>query len=158
MCGLDYLLTNLPQIMLITIQLIIATYVAYVGVQQYQLAKAKFKMDMFQKRFDIFKAVEVYIGETINNKKGTWETLTKFNDSTETASFIFDDDVMKLINDLDNKGRNLIVLQEQFEPLPVGPERSELFAKKDKIMMQLWDIKPKLKDWFNPYLKFSKWK
>jgi hypothetical protein len=47
---------------------------------------------------------------------------------------------------------------EQYGPLPVGPQRSELCEEESRLLMELLDELPRLKEVFAPYLRFDKWK
>ena len=47
---------------------------------------------------------------------------------------------------------------KKYEPLPAGQKRSELGEKETRLLTELTNELPKLKEVFAPYLRFDKWK
>ena len=133
---------------------IIAFGVALISLQQWLLAKEKFKLDLFEKRFAILKAVESYLSDTIVSRKGSIERVQQFYANTMTANFLFDEDIINFAEKLKVKGLNLKDLDNVIEALPEGDERHEAVRQKVEILCEFLDIQLQLKDKFSPYLKF----
>jgi hypothetical protein len=135
-----------------------AVIVAIVAIQQFLLAKEKFKLDLFEKRHAVFKGVELFLYEIVINRKVTIENIQKYNLDTQTARFIFDEDVSKFIEDVRSKARDLKRLKENMEELPQGEERHKIFKQFEALQMELYDMDQTLVLKFSPYLKFRRWK
>ena len=143
--------------MIIAFPILVSLVVFFIALQQFLLAKEKFKIDLFQKRFDVFKGAESFIYQLRFNKDFKHEVFYKFNIETQTASFIFDDDIQKFLYDLQGKGRDLKYLSDTIKPLEVGDERHKTFLKIESIQNELEGVETMLEHTFSPYLKFRKW-
>jgi hypothetical protein len=51
------------------ITLIIGTFVAYVGYQRYAINRERFKLDLFEKRFAVYKGVQVFLSYILREAK-----------------------------------------------------------------------------------------
>ena len=65
MCPIEFIITHLNSIMPILISSILTIAISFIAFQQFLLAKEKFKLDMFEKRLVVFKAVQKFICETV---------------------------------------------------------------------------------------------
>ncbi len=138
---------------------LIAAIVALISIQRYFLARERFKLDLFEKRFATFKAIEAFIDTVISDRRVSSESLQKFDRDTQTAFFLFDQDIVQFINEIRTKANTAHYLrEEQKDYEPATPERMELGQKKIKILEELIDEQTKLKYRFSKYLKFRNWK
>jgi len=61
------------------------------------LAKDKFKLYLFEKRFDIYKGFKFYMEDFMNP---TIESKTKLYKDTQEAVFLFEDDIIKYLDQI----------------------------------------------------------
>lgn len=83
-----------------------AIVVAYIAVQQYILAKAKLKLDLFERRLKIFNALEVFLA-TIQKPDIGFSDLNNFHYETSESSFLFGDDVRDYLENVSKKAAQL---------------------------------------------------
>lgn len=144
MCPLTYLTTGL------------AVLVLFVSVQQFLLARENFKLGLFEKRFAIFKAIEAFINSAIANREATTESLQRFYQDTQTAIFLFNNDIVKFILDVGTKANQLTVNRREKFELPPGDERLKAGQPGRQILEELIIMQASLKSRFLPYLKFKR--
>jgi hypothetical protein len=138
---------------------LVAALATSINVQQYFLAREKFKLDLFEKRFLIFKAVETFLNDAVRDHHITFENLIKFDRDTQIASFLFEDDIVTFLEELRSKGNQLSDVRNLQSTQEGGsPERIALGKKREAILEEFIEIHSKLKVKFSRYLKFKKWK
>lgn len=140
----------------IIISTLIALGVAYIAFQQFLLAREKFKLDMFEKRFAIYKAVQIYLDEIRKSEDASDKLLNDFLDKTHMAKFLFEDDIADFVEKLYRKGIKLNLANRPNEGLSPHQlaKHTELKAEAIKYFMgqnENFGIR------FLPYLKFRKW-
>ena len=146
---------------------LLVAIVAWTGYQQHNLAKAKFKLDMFEKRFAVYKGVQIFL--TIILKEGKLNLFKEddehsitpffeFRRKTQDSTFLFGKEIHQYIDGIDKKSLELSSVASMIKPLPGGQERSELCRKQTLLLRELIGELPKLKEVFAPYLRFDKWK
>ena len=133
--------------------IIVGTLVAYVAYKQFLLANEKFKLDLFEKRFAIYKEVELFLQGNMLNIT-TKEALDFFY-KTKNAVFLFDDDISYYIDEIFRKALKLEQIRIEHPNGPFPKEREELWQW---FINQLTAKPSPLIAIFSPYLKFSKWK
>jgi hypothetical protein len=138
---------------------LLAAIITWTTVQQHKLAKERFKLDMFEKRFAVYKGPQEFL-TIILVRGGNFDLnqLFEFRRKTQDSTFLFGEDIPQYIDDIDKKALEMQIAREAFEPLPVGQERHELVKKASRLLGELTDELPKLKEVFAPYLRFDKWK
>jgi hypothetical protein len=137
---------------------LIAAIVALISIQQYFLAHERFKLDLFEKRFSIFKAAETFLSEIIN-RDFSGDCLQKFDIETQTAVFLFGKDIVSFLKEIRLNANKIKTLREMHIQFEAGSnERHELVEKEIKIMESIMDTQKSLTDTFSRYLKFRNWK
>jgi|SRR5271170_1707414 len=132
---------------------LIALIVAIITFQQWRVSKAKLKLDLFDRRYDVFFKTWVILSETV--AKGTRETNyglgTPFNNFLPQAKFLFGDDINNYLDLVSEKWTRLHGIE--------GMDRqSEYAQEKSDLMMFFHDESARAKDVFGPYLNFDEWK
>lgn len=143
----------------------IAAAVGIVGLQQYllarqqfRLAREKFKLDLFEKRFAVYKGTQKYLAEILRDGRLDLEESIQFLRETQDATFLFDHNIVEYLDSLYRRGVDLMTLNNKLEGVPVGPERNELCEREGKLLKELTDEIVQIKDVFAPYLRFKLWK
>ena len=139
------------------ITILIGIFVAFVGYQQWILNREKFKLDLFEKRFAVYKACQVFLTQIMVTGDVKFEVLQDFRSNTQDSVFLFDNDVVDYINKIDKKSLESATLFKKLEALPVGDKRSEVCEKVSDLIGYLIKELPNLKNVFQPYLKFKTW-
>lgn len=143
--------------LLSTITVIIGLSVAVVAYQQYRLAKDKLRLDLFEKRFSVYKGVQVFLTKVMSKGRVEQDDLFEFRAATQDAVFLFEEDIPEFIKSLDEKALTVNTIGEQLEGIPRGEERSRLVGQRSEGLRWLWGQLPHLKDVFGPYLRFKAW-
>lgn len=145
-----------------SITMLIAAIVAFIGLQQYLLARERFKLDLFERRLAIFKATQTFINEVIgfnsSSAKNASKWIHQFAMDAQTADFLFDAKTADFINEVWKKGNYVAVAYNLHSGPQTRPGTEEAFQKATKIQEEMITVQNQLHDKFAPYLKFSNWK
>jgi hypothetical protein len=144
--------------LLSTVTVIIGISVAVLAYQQYRLAKDRFRLDLFEKRFSVYKGIQAFLTKIMIKGRVELDDLFEFRAAMQDAVFLFENDVPEFISSFDKKALDVNAIGEQLKDLPIGEERSRLVKQQSERLMWLLDQLPRLKDVFGPYLKFKAWK
>jgi hypothetical protein len=138
--------------------LVVAAMVAQVGYQQFKLARERFKLDLFEKRFAVYKAAQRLLSIVVQDGKVELNDLFEYRRDTQDAVFLFGQEVVDYLEMLDRKALELENTKHMYDPLPVGSERRWLCEKALVLLKDLGNELPRLKDVFGRYLRFQVWK
>jgi len=130
---------------------IVALLVAFVAYRQYNLANAKLKFDLFEKRFAIFMAVQSFLLDILSKANVTTDRRVQFLRETQYSAFLFEDDIIKFLKELDNKALEYYINKSKPqtpEVIRIGLEFYEWFEREHKRLLEI----------FSQYLKFKTWK
>jgi hypothetical protein len=156
--DLPGVLTTLTALIPPALTILIGVFVAFVGYQQYTVNRAKLKLDLFEKRFAIYKGTQVFLSSVLHDAKVEMDELFRFRGATQDAVFLFGDDIRKFLSAIDTRGLRLWRITQELEGVPVGDKRSSLCKEQSEILEALIDDLPRLKEVFGPYLAFKKWR
>ena len=154
---------------ILIITAIIAAIVAYIGFLQYLInrkqnlvAEEKLKLDLFDKRFKVYQITKEFL-ELVVHVEFDLKELNKFEDNTEEAVFLFDENLSKYLDKIYFKSNNLRKIGKQHYALEQNSKMSEeneedLVKKYDELNNWLIGQLEELPKVFSPYLKFKVWK
>ena len=131
--------------------------VAWTAYRQYRLSAERFKLDLFEKRFAVYKGTQVFLSHILRQAKFEIERFYQFRADTQIATFLFDDDITHYLEEIDSKACEFGGIHDDLEGVPCGPERTELCKKQTRLLTWLIDKLPELQKVFSPYLKFRTW-
>src|ERR1700691_1638262 len=126
---------------------IVAVIVAWIGLQQFFLAREKFKLDLFEKRFAIYKATQKFLVNLGNPTLG-FDVLIEFSRETQDALFLFEKEIVDYLDELHKKAGSLINTNLKCKQLPMGTERFDLYEQETQLRLELGNELIKLKDVF----------
>lgn len=142
--------TLLPPVVAATATIVIGLIAASIAFRQYQIAHAKFKLDLFEKRFAIYKATVDLIAEMAQDSVNirwtiTYDRIREYEKIAAHAQLLFGDDVMSFIN-------NEVVARA----------KNGMHGDHFRIYIWMWsrhaqDEKFVLK-FFAPYMDLSRWR
>jgi hypothetical protein len=137
----------------------ITIIVAWTGYQQHRLAKEKLKLDLFEKRFSVYKGVQIFLSQIMQEGKLNLDSLSELHKATQEAEFLFEVEIPKYIDSIRSKALKMRAIQSKYENMSTtGDERNRLIDKEHIIFTELTNEFHELSKVFMPYLKFSKWK
>ena len=103
-----------------TIEILIAALLAYIAYQNYKInganfkiQKDKFRLDLFNRRHDVFKALQALITNIMRHGVPTREALNEFAVQTSDAEFLFGEDVKNYLEEVSTKSLKAIHLTER---------------------------------------------
>ena len=125
---------------------IVGLFIAY---QQYQINKQRLRHETYERRLAVYKAVQWYLSEILRDGKTNYSRALEFNSEASEATFLFDDSVQELIDEIYQKSIDMVANYEIMYPadgspgLPVGDERST--ASDENAELLKWHV-TKLKE------------
>ena len=142
--------------------LLVAIIVAFIGAQQFFLSRERFRLDLFDRRFAIFKATQIFLNKVIlvnrNNAKDASEWINQFQRDIQESIFLFDEPLYKYLNDLFMRGNQIAVAHElRNDPDNVDSSLNDTFKQLRESQVKMIDELNQLTAKFSPYLKFSEW-
>lgn len=115
---------------------------AYIAYRQYLVAHAKFRLDLFEKRYAVYQAtvriVSLIAANHVASHYGR-NDVTQFRQETSAATFLFDDEVASFIEEVARKAE----LSTNGNPVNV------IWADKELA---------KIADRFRPYMTMGDWR
>ncbi len=135
---------------------VIAFIAVYVACQQAKTRKAQYRLNLYDKRFAVFKATRCFLGDIAKYAKIVDASDKMFWLSVVEAEFLFKNDVVTFLKELGKKSTALISIQTQLhgqDRLTPGDERN--LASKENSELIGWFIEQGkgLGKRFEPYLK-----
>jgi hypothetical protein len=131
--------------------LTVACAVAYVALQQWRLARNRFRLDLFDRRYKVYDATKKFVSV------GQFDDpqLFEFNVGTADAEFLFDSRVTDYLVEVRKHAVTVRTHQKIFEHMPVGEERSRHVEAAHEHLLWLTEQITNVTKVFTPYLSFS---
>lgn len=79
---------------------ILAVIGAFIAYQQQRINKHKLRLDLYERRLNIYRSIMSFISTTIQEGEVSLEDTIKLWASTSEAEFLFDKDVKEKINEI----------------------------------------------------------
>ena len=137
---------------------LLAAYVALTSYWQYRLAREKFKLDLFEKRFAVFAGARVLLTCMVRDAQlADMKTVWEYRAAIADATFLFDDALTEYLEEIYKHGVALHFDGERLKSLPVGEERTRLVNLIEQNIAWSVEQLPELKRRFTPYMKFKTW-
>ena len=93
---------------------VIAVIAVYIAYQQWQTNQQRLKIDLYDRRLSVYKAVTKYLNAGLRTLHPTLEDLSEFHRSTAEADFLFGPDIRKYLDDLYKHGVRLQRWKEEY--------------------------------------------
>ncbi len=88
---------------------LVALAVAFIALRQWQPSKARLKLDLFEKRWDVYRAAVVYMSRITQVGPPGEPEVQAFSDAIAGANFLFDDHIQDIVRDVLQRGSRLTV-------------------------------------------------
>jgi len=153
---------NLNQIMEIMLKLsqtvltpIIAILAAWIAFQQHKTNRYKLRLDLYDKRFNVFHKLISFVSSAVQQGNVTDEQLNEFLRSTAYANFLFDKDIETYIDEMYHKGVDLHYMEKSIKELS-GNKQKEILDKREIVFN--WFVKQftESRKKFGRYLNFHR--
>ena len=136
--------------------MVVGLSVAFVALQQWLLARHKFRLDLFEKRYKVYEATAQFLAVIMAHANFQDDDLRVFSIGTRDAIFLFPKRITDHIHQIRCRALDMRLFQTQFERLPVGEERSKLVDKNHVELKWLLHQMEELASTFKPYLGFQR--
>jgi hypothetical protein len=138
------------------ITLLIAVTTATILVLRYLLAKRRWRLDLYDKRYPVFLATMQYLSSIVQNASVSNDDLMKFLRNSKDKEFLFGKDVQEYLEELYKKGVRLNYLVKKLEPEPVGEKRRKLVDEEMDLVEWFSKQFKESEKHFGRYLKIEK--
>lgn len=135
--------------------LIVGLSVAFIAWQQWQVARSKLRLDLFDRRYKVFEATRKFLAVVLRDARFEDSHLFEFYAGTSDAEFLFGSEVVDYLTEIRKRALDMRTHQKVYEPLPVGPERSRHVQAEHDQLVWLGDQLTAMSKSFRPYLGFS---
>jgi hypothetical protein len=137
------------------VTLVIGCAVAYVAWQQWQVARHRLRLDLFDRRYKVYDATRKFLSIILREARFEDSQLFEFYAGTSDAEFLFDSHVVKYLEQVRKRAVDLCTHQKIYEHMPVGDERSRHVQAEHDDLLWLTDQLTAMTKVFSPYLGFS---
>ena len=132
----------------------IAILGSYIALRQWLTGKNKLKLDLFEKRYTVFEGIKKFIVTILSARKIKQENTIEYLRDTKSVSFLFDDEIAKLTEEIYKKAIRLDTLIKTEEGLNKEQLEQNL-NKQDEIVLWFTDQLKNIDDLFKKYLKLQ---
>lgn len=134
---------------------LIAVVVAYIAYQQSQTNSLRLRHEMFDRRFAIYKDVQVFLSAVMREARVVETTLPELIDARQRSRFLMGAEMEAYIDEVYGHATNAMKYQRQLEGEPGGDRRKALVkAQLDEVDWLIGQL-PKLAERFGPYLNLT---
>ena len=151
--------TEIPISTFLTI--IIALFVAWIGFLQWKLSRAKFKLDLFDRRHEIYIKVKTFIANFMGSSSSfsSNENQNQFLRDIKDVKFFYGQEIADLLTDVYHLVSEYHVVELMSNSTTELPEKKEeCIEKMDKIRNTIQNRGNDFDKKVNKYLNFEKWK
>ena len=129
--------------------------IAFIAWQQWQVAHAKLRLDLFDRRYKVYEATRKFLAGIISDASFSDSQLFTFYAGTSDAEFLFDADVVDYLAQIRKRAVGMRTHQKLYEHLPVGDDRSRHVQAEHDELLWLGEQITAMTKTFTPYLGFS---
>lgn len=132
---------------------IIATLII---ILQFLLQKDRWRLNLFEKRYKVYDDTMKFITTIVQKVNLNDDELYSFLRQTKDRDFLFGKEIREFLDEVYNKGNDLIYVIKKMEDVPVGKERDKLADQEmhlSKWFSQQYETSKKL---FGEYLTIDK--
>jgi hypothetical protein len=135
--------------------LVVACAVAYVALQQWQVARHRLRVDLFDRRYKVYDATRKFLSIILREARFEDAQLFEFYAGTSDAEFLFDSALVAYLEQVRKRAVHMRTAQRVYEHMPVGDERSRHVQAEHDDLLWLTDQLTAMTHVFSPYLRFS---
>ncbi|MCK4819469.1 hypothetical protein KA005_27095 [bacterium] len=134
----------------------IAIFGLILAIKQWKTSQSKLKMDLFEKRYSIYKATNEFISSIMGSGQVDDEHLFKFRSATKEAKWVLNSDIATYLDEqIWSESIDLQTLRSELEGVPAGEERTTNLQKQRIIKDRLLSQTEMLDKKFTPFLELK---
>lgn len=135
---------------------VIAFFAVYVAASQWNTARNKLRLDLFEKRYAVYEAAQRFIGSIVTSGTVKEDSILTYMIATRAAKWIVSHEVDEYLQrELYAPAIKLQTLQSMLEGLPVGEERTQNVARQAEFKIHFNAQYKQLDNWFSAYLQLA---
>lgn len=135
---------------------IIAIAALRVSRQQVEINASKLRLDLYDRRSEVYGAVKVLLGEFWADGTVTQEALDRFRSGTLQVDFLFDENVSLYIAEMGTKGQRLVhCTAAHFRGEHTAPNRKTPLQEMEALEAWFSEQGPAAKALFKPFLRLE---
>ncbi len=140
--------------------LVIGAVAVYVAYQQWLVGRAKFKLDLFTKRYDVYVATQKFVDEVLHNDAHRISDFPVFGRERHDAAFLFGSDLTAYIEEIFARAVLLWEISDEKRDLIGGMylEPHRLAQRSETREWLRLEVAAGIRNKFAPYLDLSVWK
>lgn len=119
--------------------------------QQYDVTRNKLKLDLFEKRFEVFSALRKFLSHASGTLRINEKDLDEYRVAILEVAFLFEQDLVDYLQGVWERG----LAQKALEMTEAGRNDGETWAQNNRWFSQ--ELKT-ITNRFSPYMAFGKWK
>jgi hypothetical protein len=122
-----------------------------VALLQWRLSRHKLKMDLFDKRYQVYLSAQQFISHVASDAKVDFNEIIKFGRNTKQGIFLFDKNVTNYLNQIDKKAMELLKIQSELGRAPEA-DRNTLWKNEDIALKWFYDQSTEINQYFHKTL------
>lgn len=131
----------------------VAVLGSVIAFRQWRTAQNKLKLDLFDRRFAVYRAATTLLASIMGSGKATDDKLFEFLSATRDAKWLLSAEVAEYLEkELYHKAVDLQCLATELQDMPRGEERSANVQKQSEIKKWFLRQYEVLDGKFSPYL------
>lgn len=128
---------------------------SWIAVQQLRLARHRFRLDLFDRRYKVYDATRTFLSTILRNATFTDVELFQFYSGTSDSDFLFGPELVDYLAQIRRRAVDMRLHQKKYEHLPIGYERSQHVDAEHMELLWLNDQILAMTKIFIPYIGFS---
>ena len=134
---------------------VIGVVTTIILINQYRMEKRRWRLDLFDKRYTVYRATMEYVGSNMRHGQSNAEAQANFLEGTRDRALLFDDDIQSILDEIWKQTIDLETHQAIFADLPVGEKRTEHVHAAAEIKKNLPKLGAEAHKIFGRYLKLK---
>lgn len=139
------------------VALVIGAIAAWIVFHQYRVARAKLKLDLFDKRYDVFLKTWGHLSEMIQKGPGPL-ALSDFDNQRPKAGFLFGSDIEEYLVEISRRRTILWTIDARTKASGNVMPPDVINGHTEVTQWFVGEAQAGAKAKFSPYLDFSTWK
>ncbi|KIC29338.1 hypothetical protein [Leisingera sp. ANG-M6] len=135
---------------------VIASFVAYVAFQQWNVNRSTLREKLFDRRWQVFKDTQKFLSGILREATFDDQALWDYTDACQRARFLFGKKLHDYLIEIRSAALKMRLKAAQYKDLPVGDERSKLVEEEHEQLKWLNNQMDLIFEAFEEYISFQK--
>ncbi|MFZ0422960.1 MAG: hypothetical protein WAL80_08795 [Xanthobacteraceae bacterium] len=138
-----------------TVAIVVGSIAAYIAWRQWRTANYRLRLDMFDRRYSVFKATRLLIDKIAINGQVSSPDFVEFRNDISGAEFFFDGEMRQFFTRLNELSWRAYLARSRQGRTKDDVALDKLFKEEDQCLELLEAEKPRLEKIFARYLDLS---